>query len=161
VQVGSPRGAYYDGLSVDTVAQSIAALSIAGQIGRAGYVEYNIVNPHCDVGLDAIVDWVKSAGYRVERVDDYGVWYGAFRSRLNSLSRVQRQQSLLPLIHTWEHPKARAQANYDTASYRRDLEKISQAAGTRSPGEAPRITEAFIHKCLKDMQALGLIGAAG
>ena len=91
----------------------------------------------------------------------HGAWHGAFRSRLNALSRLQRQQSLLPLLHTWEHPRARARANYDTASYRRDLAKISQAAGTQTPVEPPRITEAFIHKCLKDMQALGLIGAAG
>ena len=104
---------------------------------------------------------MKSAGYRVQRVDDYGAWYKAFKSRLGSLNRQQRQQSLLPLLHTWERPRAVARANHDTASYRRDMARVSQVEGTEAPTEAPRITEEFIHKCLKDMQLMGLIGAPG
>jgi fatty acid CoA ligase FadD9 len=157
----SAKGGAYDGLPVDTIARSIAALSLAGQIDRPGYVEYNIVNPHGDVGLDDIAAWVKSAGFSVQRVDDYGAWYKAFKRRLGSLNRQQRQQSLLPLLHTWERPRAGAQANHDMAAYRRDMARNLQAEGTQPPTDAPRITEQFIHKCLKDMQLIGLIGAPG
>jgi fatty acid CoA ligase FadD9 len=153
----SAEGAYYDGLPADTVARSIAALSIAGPIDRAGRAEYNIVNPHRDVSLDAIADWVQSAGYKVERIDDYDAWYPAFKSRLNSLGRTQRQRSLLPLIHAWKEQRgAGAGQRYDTTSYSEHLAQIALEPAI----EAPRITEAFIHKCLKDMQMLGLIGAA-
>jgi hypothetical protein len=62
------KGGSYDGLLVDTIARSVAALSLAGQIDRPGYVEYNIVNPHGDVGIDDFAAWVRSAGYRVQRV---------------------------------------------------------------------------------------------
>src|SRR4029079_3537327 len=98
------EGAHYDGLPVDMIAKSIAALSVAGQIDRPGYVEYNVVNPHHDVSLDVIADWVKLAGYPVDRIDDSGDWYNAFRSRLSALSRPQRRDSLLPLIHFWQRP---------------------------------------------------------
>ncbi len=159
VEGSAGSAAWYDGLPVDSVAASIVALSLPGQRDRTGYVEYNIVNPHRDVGLDQIAGWLTSAGYRVERADDYGAWHRAFRSRLDSLSRAARQQSLLPLLHTWEEPRGRGRT-YDTAAYRRDLAIVSRDAGTPPAGEAPRITEVFIHKCLRDMVALGMIPAA-
>jgi fatty acid CoA ligase FadD9 len=141
----SAAGAHHDGLPVDVVARSIAALAMAGA-DRPGSVGYHVVNPHRDVSLDAIVDWVKSAGYRVEQVDDYAAWFQAFRSRLGSLSRSRKLHSPLPLIHTWERPRGDAGV----------LEH--ETAGALS--EIPGINEAFIHKCLKDMCALGLIDPA-
>jgi fatty acid CoA ligase FadD9 len=139
------EGVHHDGLPVDVVARSIAALAMAG-VERPGYVEYHVVNPHRDVSLDAIVDWVKSAGYRIEQVDDYAAWYQAFRNRLGSLSRSRQRHSPLPLIHTWERPRGDARI------------PEHQAAG--EPSEIPGISEAFIHKYLKDMCALGLIDPA-
>jgi fatty acid CoA ligase FadD9 len=149
--------AHYDGLPVDTVARAIVALSLAADLERAGHVEYNIVNSHQDVSLDTIVGWVQSAGYRVERTNDYGAWYRGFRDRLNALSRSERQRSLLPLLPSWEQPRGRGGGGYDAASLRRDLAAIARDG--QPPSEAPRITEAFVHKCLGDMQLLGIIGA--
>lgn len=155
------NGAHYDGLPVDAVARSIAASSLSGQGERPKYSEHNVVNPHRDVSLDVIADWVRSAGYRVERVDDYAAWYRAFTSRLGSLSRPQRSQSLLPLIHAWEQPIGLAAVRPDTKTFYRGLSRIARVAGAERPIDTPPITEEFIHKCLKDMHILGLIEAAG
>jgi thioester reductase-like protein len=157
----STEGAHYDGLPVDVVARSIAALSVAGGIDHPGHMEYHIVNSHRDVSLDVVTDWVKSAGYRVEQIDDYAAWYRAFKSRLNSLDRLKRQHSLLPLIHDWEQPRRGASARYDMTSLHQQLAQLSDAAGAERLTEIPPITEAFIHKCLSDMRMLGLIDTPG
>jgi thioester reductase-like protein len=157
----STNGAHYDGLPVDAVARAIAASSLAGEADRPKYSEHNVVNPHRDVSLDVITDWVRSAGYPVERVDDYTVWYQAFTSRLSSLGRPRRSQSLLPLIHAWEQPIGSTAVRYGTKGFRRSLFPIARVAETERPIDTPRITEEFIHKCLKDMHILGLIEAAG
>ncbi|HEX3065917.1 MAG TPA: thioester reductase domain-containing protein, partial [Dongiaceae bacterium] len=153
----STKNSSYDGCPVDFVARSIATLSMA-ETRRPGYVTYNIVNPHGGGSLDSIADWVASAGYPVQKMDDYGAWCRAFEGRLNALSRPQRQRSLLPLLHAWERPRAARGPDHDTQSFRRDMARISQAA--KAPAlETPQISEPFIHKCLKDMQILGMIGA--
>ena len=121
----STEGAYYDGLPVDAVARLIAALSVAEGTDRSGFIEYHLVNPHRDVSLDDIVDWVKSAGYCVEQIEDYTAWYRVFRSRLNSLDRSKRQNSLLPLIHAWEQPRSGAAAHYDMTYLHQQLEQLS------------------------------------
>jgi thioester reductase-like protein len=154
------KGGNYDGLPVDAVARSIAALS-TGPIERPGYIEYHVVNPHRGADLDVIVDWVKSAGYRIERIDDYAAWYRAFENRLRALSRPKRQYSLLPLIHTWERPMRNGATRYDTERFHRHLAQLAEIEATEGLAEIPPIGEAFIHKCLADMCALGLIEPAG
>ncbi len=153
----STRNSSYDGCPVDFVARSVVTLSMA-EVSRPGYVAYNIVNSHGDGNLDAIADWVASAGYPVQKMDDYGAWYRAFKGRLNGLSRSQRQRSLLPLLHGWERPRAARGPDHDTQVFRRDMARISPAVAAQAL-EPPHISEQFIHKCLKDMQILGMIGA--
>lgn len=161
VQGRATKGANYDGLPVDAVARSIATLCLVTQADRPKYSEYNIVNAHRDVSLDAITDWVRSAGYRVEEVDDYAAWYQAFTNRLSSLNRPQRSQSLLPLIHAWRQPAGGTADRRDVNGSHRGLLAISRLAGTEPPIDTPRITEEFIHKCLKDMEISGLLDAVG
>jgi fatty acid CoA ligase FadD9 len=148
---------------VEVVARSIAALTVTETLDP-GYIEYPIVNPHRDVDLDTVVDWVATAGYRIDRIDDYAEWHRAFANRLNSLSRSKREQSLLPLLHGWERPRASPQRDRDDDdSSRFDLfAHLSGFDATERErlSEIPRITEAFIHKCLSDMEALGLIDAS-
>lgn len=145
----TPTRAFYDGLPVDFVAQAIACLSMAGPYWPQ-YAEFNIANPHREGSLDTITDWVRSAGHPVERIDDYRAWHAAFKSRLNALSRRQRERSLLPLIHAWENPReAGARAPYDMANTQQYLAQM----------EFPAVTEAFVHKCLDDMRRLNLIGS--
>jgi fatty acid CoA ligase FadD9 len=157
----SAARAHYDGLPVDVVARSIAALSMTGRIDRPGYVAYHVVNPHRGVDLDVLVEWVRSAGYRVEHIEDYEAWYRAFGNRLSALSRSRRRHSLLPLIHAWRRPMRNDAADDDTACFHAHLGELAAIEATRELAEIPAISEAFIHKCLADMRALGLIESAG
>jgi fatty acid CoA ligase FadD9 len=144
-------GAYYDGLPVDVVARAIASQAMTAIDGTA-YAEHPITNAHHDVSLDVIVDWVRSAGYRVDRIDDYPAWHRLFKDRLAALDRTTRQLSLLPLLHQWERP---------TRGRRNDDDTHAPSLAQPAPGEpqacSPHITEAFVHKALADMHALGLI----
>jgi thioester reductase-like protein len=153
---GSANGACYDALPVDAVARSIASLATA-PIHRVGYVEYHVANPHRDVSLDLIVDWVRSAGYPVQPIDDYRVWFRTFKERLGLLERSVRQYSVLPLLHMWEHPRSGGRIRPDTASFERHLAQASRLEGAASFAGLPPLSEGFIHKSLSDMCALGLI----
>jgi len=154
------RGGHYDGLPVDVVARSIAALSIAGSDGGPACVDYAMVNPHCNVDLDTIVDWVGSAGYSVERMEDYASWYLAFCNSLGTLDRSKRKLSLLPLIHAWERPITRPAARFDKPTLSADVAHLAGGGAADPLADIPCISEAFVHKCLADLCALGLIGPA-
>ncbi|WP_437779849.1 thioester reductase domain-containing protein [Sorangium sp. So ce1097] len=162
------RAGHYDGLPVDVVARSIAAVAThherppadAGE--GAHHATYHVVNPHWDDGisLDVIVAWVRSAGYRVERVDDYAAWYAAFRDRLMQLGEPQRHASPLPILHAWERP---ARADGEVFDAERLLARLQQLAAREGSGDLtflPHVSEQLIHKHLDDMVALGLIGPA-
>ena len=157
----SADGRHYDGLPVDVVARSIAALSTTGQVDRPGLVEYDVVNPNRGVDLDTLVEWVRSAGYRVEYIEGYAAWYAAFENRLTALSRARRRHSLLPLLHAWRRPMNRSRARDDTACFRAHLAELAAIEATPEVAEIPPLSEAFIHKCLVDMRALELIEPAG
>ncbi|WP_437876472.1 thioester reductase domain-containing protein [Sorangium sp. So ce513] len=162
------RAGHHDGLPVDVVARSIAAVAVhrerppadAGE--AAHHATYHVVNPHWDdgVSLDVIVAWVRSAGYRVERVDDYAAWYAAFRDRLMQLGEPQRHASPLPILHAWERP---ARADGEVFDAERLLARLEQLAAQEGPDDLailPHVSEQLIHKYLDDMVALGLIGPA-
>jgi len=150
----------FDGLPVDVVARSIAVLSMAGDLDRPGWIEYHVVNPHREVDLDTIIDWVETAGYPLGRIEDYSAWYQAFRNRLSTLERSKRRQSLLPLIHAWKHPMRHAGARYDTTSLHGHLAQLAGRDASEDLADMPSINEPFVHKCLMDMCALGLIDPA-
>ncbi|XXX76733.1 thioester reductase domain-containing protein [Sorangium sp. So ce134] len=166
---GGPHHAgHYDGLPVDAVARSIAAVAVdrrrpTGDEGeRASHATYHVVNPYWDDGisLDVIVSWVRSAGYPVARVDDYAAWYAAFRDRLLQLSEPLRQRSPLPILSAWERP---ARADGEVFDAERLLSRLRQLAARGGAGDLaalPHISEPYIHKYLDDMVALGLIGPA-
>jgi hypothetical protein len=52
-------------------------------------------------------------------------------------------------------------ADDDTACFHAHLGELAAIEATRELAEIPAISEAFIHKCLADMRALGLIESAG
>ncbi|WP_437306415.1 thioester reductase domain-containing protein [Sorangium sp. So ce388] len=162
---------HYDGLPVEIVARSIAAVAVDRQRGpadeadegqRAPHATYHVVNPHWDDGisLDVIVAWVRSSGYRVERVDDYAAWYAAFRDRLMQLDERRRHLSPLPILHAWERP---ARADGEVFDAQRLVTRLGQLAareGTADLAALPHVTEQLIRKYLDDMVALELIGPA-
>jgi fatty acid CoA ligase FadD9 len=153
---GRAGGAYYDGLPVDLVARAVASPATA-TLGGAGYAEYPISNADRHVSLDVIVDWVRTAGYRVDQVDDYAAWHRLFKERLGALDRTTRRLSLLPLLHTWERPARGRRTNGERSRCERSDAHAAEPGRGEQAAPANRITEAFVHKGLSDMRALGLI----
>lgn len=151
---GAPDEArHYDGLPVDVMARAIVAPSVNRQ-GAKGDESYNVVNAHRDDGisLDVIMAWVRSAGYRVERIADYDAWYRTFHDRLVALSEAKRHHSPLAILHAWERPQGERAVLADNALLRARLRAISATLA-----ELPHLSEALIHKTLDDMAALEII----
>ena len=145
------RQAHYDGLPVDFIAASLVALSSAHQEDAATYQVTN-ANWEDGVSLDTLVTWMASAGYALERVDDYEAWYGAFSARLQALPAEVRQHSALPILHQWAQPAQ--------VSPRLDASRFEAQVRLCQPGhetEIPHLSEAFIHKYLADLRSLGRI----
>jgi fatty acid CoA ligase FadD9 len=146
----TPGKHHFDGFPVDFVASSIAAIALERQAGRA---TYHLVPENGGVSLDTLMDWIQSAGYTVKRIDDYARWYRTFQERLEALPAAQKHASPLPTIYQWERP-IRGEVSFDA---RRLRERLAALAPPGGAVEMPRIDEAFVHKYLRDMVALGLI----
>ncbi|MDR3673042.1 MAG: thioester reductase domain-containing protein [Holophaga sp.] len=150
---GEGAQAHYDGLPVDFIAAAMAALSSAHQEGLA---TFQVSNAHWDdgVSLDTLIDWVETAGYPLERWDDYAAWYAAFSARLQGLPADERQHSSLPILHQWAEP------GHDRETARADASRFRKEVRLRKPGgetDIPRLTEGFLHKYLADLQALDVL----
>jgi fatty acid CoA ligase FadD9 len=149
---GSRAVSHYDALPVDFIAASVAGI---GALSQRGIHTYNTLNHHVDDGasLDAVVDWIESAGYRVERVKDHAEWMRRFEAKLSTLTEQQRHHSSLSVLGAWStphpaHPPQDGSEHFIAAVKQLDCRP-----------EVPHITQAFIHKYLQDMRDLGLIGA--
>jgi fatty acid CoA ligase FadD9 len=150
---GGTSRAHYDGLPVDFIAAAMVAMSSAGQEGHG---TYQVSNAHWEdgVSLDTLIDWVVSAGYAIERVPDHAAWFAAFTARLEALPPEQRQHSSLPILRQWAEPSRGAE------SERVDASRFDQEVRRLKPGgeaEIPHLTEAFVHKYLEDLRALGIL----
>lgn len=143
---GRPRRAHYDGLPVDVLVQ---ILQEVGDTAYSGFHCYNTINVQYDDGisLDSFVDWIVSAGYRVQRIVDHASWYDRFNAKLLNLPEQQRQRSSINIVEHFREPHA---ARLPVLSTKRFEEVVGDAG-------VPRITEAFIHKCLDDIKTLGFI----
>jgi fatty acid CoA ligase FadD9 len=149
----------FDGLPVGFVARSIAAVTADL---RAGFATYHVTRPAGEEGpsLDTMVDWIRSAGYAVDRIDDHARWLEAFRARLEALPPEQKARSPLPILSQWARPGGR-ELRFDNAQLRRRLAEIAARPGSRVETAFPPITESFVHKYLRDMVAAGLVPAPG
>jgi fatty acid CoA ligase FadD9 len=161
----------YDGLPVDFVAKFIARISTSqgGATGpdhhdaqsdlqacppapRVEPTLYHVVNPYPDgAALDDIVTWVQTAGYPLERVPAYDEWFARFKRGLEGLGAEDRQASLLPLIGHWAHPQRGAEVVLDSSDFVRAVRETGEGE------EVPRITQEYVHACLRSMVAFGLI----
>ncbi|APR83696.1 Long-chain-fatty-acid--CoA ligase [Minicystis rosea] len=150
---------HFDGSPVDFVAQSIASVAVAIERG-AGVATYHVTNPHWGdgVSLDTFVDWIRSAGYPVMRIDDYGRWYEAFQERLEALPAAQKQRSPLPIIQQWARP-ARSDQRFDTTELQARLRALAARPKAKVDAVFPQLTEAYMHKYLEDMMAVHIISA--
>ncbi len=148
---GKRARAHYDGTPVDVIAAAVVGV---GAAEHGEFRTYNIQNYHSDdgVSLDTIVDWVASAGYPLERIGDHRQWFEAFEQKLANLPEEQRQHSSINVLGAVRRP-------YPASETMPGCERFKAAVRNLAIGpEVPHLSEAFIHKCLADMRALGLIG---
>src|SRR5258708_37024409 len=71
---GHRHRAHYDGLPVDFIAEAVTTL---GKQVTDGFRSFDVMNPYDDgISLDVFVDWLNSAGQKIERIADYARWRG-------------------------------------------------------------------------------------
>ena len=150
---GTRRSEHYDGLPVDAVAASVVA---AGQSSEDGCRAFNIHNYHDDDGcsLDAFVDWIESAGHPITRIRDHGEWLARFEEKLKMLPEEQRRHSAIDVLEAFARPQP-ASAEPTACDNYRELVRNWELGS-----DIPHVDEKFIHKCLSDMELLGLVGSA-
>ncbi|WP_433556101.1 carboxylic acid reductase [Pseudonocardia xinjiangensis] len=144
--------AHYGGLPVDFTAGAITTL---GARATDGYETYNVLNPHQDgISLDTYVDWLVEAGYPIKRIGDYETWFSRFETVICALPAHQRQRSILPLLHVFNHPaEPGAVADLPAERFRAAV----QEAGIDAEKDIPHVTEALIRKYADDLAQLKLI----
>ena len=147
---GHQAKAHYDGLPADFVADTMTGI---GCRPYEGFTTYNIVNTHYDDGisLDRIVDWIVSAGYSVERMAQHDRWFECFSAKLGTLPENQRQHSSHAILEAFREPISVDLPRIPTQHFEAALSDFL------SDQEVPKLSEAFIHKCLDDLRRLDLI----
>jgi fatty acid CoA ligase FadD9 len=141
---------HYDGTPVDALARIIVKLALAR--GPA-YRSFNLLNFHDDgVSLDTIVDWVASAGYPIEWIEDHTNWHRTFEARLRQLPEDQQRHSSLQILDALAQPYSSEKERAPTDRFRAAL----AAAGE----DLPHISEQLIHKHLADMTIRELLDPA-
>jgi fatty acid CoA ligase FadD9 len=149
---GNRQRAHYDGLPVEFIAEAISTL---GERVVDGFETYHVMNPYDDgIGLDEYVDWLIDAGYRVQRVGDYDAWLARFETAIRALPEQQRQASLLPLLHNYQHPERPIRGSIaPTDRFRAAV----QDAKIGPDKDIPHVTPEVIVKYITDLQLLGLL----
>ena len=127
---GNRQRAHYDGLPVDFIAEAISTL---GAHQEYGFETYHVMNPYDDgIGLDEYVDWLIDAGYRIDRVADYGEWLQRFETSMRTLPDRQRQASLLPLLHSYAQPAKPLRGSFATTDrFRAAVQEAKVGPGQR------------------------------
>lgn len=144
---GRPR-ARYDGLAVDFLAESIAAI---GARHTEGFHTYNLSSPHDDgISLDTVVDWLIDAGCGIERIDKYDEWLSRFETAMHALPEEQRQESMLAILGPYRHPqKPVAKSLLPAERFRAE----SEAAGF----EIPHLSAELINQYVTGLRHHGLL----
>jgi fatty acid CoA ligase FadD9 len=145
-RAGRPR-ARYEGIPVDFLAESITEI---GAGDSEGFHSYNLSSPYDDgVSLDTLVDWLNDAGYRIERIDNYGDWLSRFETAMRSLPEEQRQNSLLALLGPYRYPQT------PVAKSRLSAQRF--CAALEATGFAiPHLSAELINKYVADLRHLSL-----
>lgn len=149
---GNRQRAHYDGLPVEFIAEAISTL---GAQVTEGFETYHVMNPYDDgIGLDEFVDWLAEAGYPIQRIGDYGTWLQRFETSMRALPDRQRQYSLLPLLHNYQHAERPVRGSIaPTERFRAAV----QDAKIGPDKDIPHVTPEVIVKYVTDLQLLGLL----
>ncbi|MEM1119832.1 MAG: thioester reductase domain-containing protein [Bacteroidota bacterium] len=142
---------HYDGTPADVIAAAITG-AYRQNTDKARQI-FNIKNYHYEDGisLDVIVDWIESAGYPVQRIDDYQSWYQQFAAKLKALPAEKRQHSAVDILNAFSRPYSKNPKVAGSRNYQQLVQQLGDKATVLS------LSEEFIHKCLEDMQLLGII----
>ncbi|OYN82707.1 carboxylic acid reductase [Mycolicibacterium sphagni] len=149
---GNRQRAHYDGLPVEFIAEAISTLGVHV---TEGFETYHVMNPYDDgIGLDEFVDWLVEAGHPIQRIGEYGTWLQRFETAMRALPDRQRQYSLLPLLHNYQHPEQPVRGSIaPTDRFRAAV----QDAKIGPDKDIPHITPEVIVKYVTDLQLLGLL----
>ncbi len=149
---GNRQRAHYDGLPVEFIAEAISTL---GANVLDGFETYHVMNPYDDgIGLDEYVDWLIDAGYRIQRVGDYGAWLQRFDTAIRALPERQRQASLLPLLHNYQRPEKPIRGSIAPTDRFRAAVKSAKIGPDK---DIPHIGRDVIVKYATDLELLGLL----
>jgi fatty acid CoA ligase FadD9 len=149
---GSRQRAHYGGLPVEFIAEAITTL---GAAAGGGFATYHVMNPYDDgLGMDEFVDWLIEAGYKIQRIADYGDWLQRFETSLRALPDKQRQASLLPLLHNYRKPEKPIRGSIaPTDRFRAAVQEAKIGADS----DIPHVSPTMIVKYITDLQLLGLL----
>lgn len=148
---GRRQRTHYDGQPVDFLA---AVMREVSEKPYEGFHTYNMVNDHDDgYSLDSFADWVESAGYPVDRVEDHGDWHSRFEAKLRNLDEEERQHSSINILGHFAQPHAASESALDSSVYAQTVKSLEVGP------DIPQLDEAYIHKYLADMQVRGFIEA--
>lgn len=149
---GNQQHAHYDGLPVGFIADAISALG--AQIVD-GFATFHVMNPYDDgIGLDEYVDWLVDAGYPIQRIRGYDNWLQRFDTALRALPDKQRQASLLPLLHNYQHPEKPIRGSMAPTGR---FHAAVQEAKIGPDKDIPHVTAPIIVKYITDLQLAGLL----
>jgi fatty acid CoA ligase FadD9 len=146
-RAGRPR-ARYEGIPVDFLAESITEI---GARDSQGFHTYNLSSSYDDgISLDTFVDWLNEAGFKIERIDNYGEWLSRFETAMRSLPEEQRQSSLLALLEPYRRPQTPvAKSRIPAQRFCAALEAIGF--------DTPHLSAELINKYVADLRQLRLI----
>jgi fatty acid CoA ligase FadD9 len=152
---GQRQRSHYDGLPVEFIAEAISTLGAQALDKGVGFQTSHVMNPYDDgIGLDEYVDWLIDAGYSIQRVGDYATWLQRFETTLRGLPERQRQYSLLPLLHNYQHPEKPMNGSLaPTDRFRAAVQEAKIGADK----DIPHVTAPVIVKYITDLQLLGLL----
>ncbi|WP_370501172.1 carboxylic acid reductase [Mycolicibacterium sp. jd] len=149
---GTRQRAHYDGLPVEFIAEAISTL---GSDVASGFRTYHVMNPHDDgIGLDEYVDWLIDAGHPIRRVGDYPTWLQRFTVAITALPERQRQASLLPLLHNYQHPETPIRGSIAPTDRFREAVQDAKIGPDK---DIPHVTPQIVIKYVTDLQRLGLL----
>ncbi|MEM6803740.1 MAG: SDR family oxidoreductase, partial [Bacteroidota bacterium] len=140
--------AHYPGLPVDTLSKAIAG---AYRFEDQAYKVYHAINyVKDDISLDSFVDWIETAGYEINRIEEHPSWYERMQTKLKSLPEAERQLSALDILMAYARPMKSGYSNIGTANFQELVAALDEL------GPLSSLSEAYIHKYLKDMELRGL-----
>ncbi|MGV3768615.1 MAG: carboxylic acid reductase [Sphingobium phenoxybenzoativorans] len=144
----SETKAHFDGLPVDFIAKSIAAI---GPESTQGYRTFHVANAHDDgISLDTFMDWIAEAGHPVVRVDGHEEWYHRFETALKALPEDKRAHSSIPLLQLLREPlPAASGSDIPSGRFTDAVRKADQ--------DVPHLSQALIRKYLDDLHALNIL----